>query len=342
MDYISFPNLFGGIKLNISPDITITDSFSLKWYGVLICLGYIICAILGLRACEKYGVDKDDLIDYILISIPAAVVGARLYYVIFRWDYYSQHPSDIIKVWEGGLAIYGGVIMVTLALILLTYLKNKTRAKKALKEGKEYTKLNPLTVIDFGIPYIALGQAIGRWGNFFNQEAYGAATSPDYFLGMTGSRIVKEMGDNLVHPTFLYESIWCFIAFAVMMIIRKKFRKHGEMVCWYCILYGAERAIVEGLRTDSLYIGSTGIRVSQVLSAVLVAVGIVVLLLIHFKSKKKETEEEVTGEEDSITRLKESMMEEETSEEKAAEKPSYDTEEKTEEEASEEEKSSEE
>lgn len=321
--------------MNISPDINITDSFSLKWYGVLICLGYILCAVLGLRACEKYGVDKDDLIDYILISIPAAVIGARLYYVIFQWDYYSQHPSDIIKVWEGGLAIYGGVIMVTLALILLTYLKNKSRAKKALKSGEEFTKLNPLTIIDFAIPYIALGQAIGRWGNFFNQEAYGAATSPDYFLGMTGSRIAREMGDNLVHPTFLYESIWCFIAFAIMMIIRKKFRKSGEMTCWYCILYGAERAFVEGLRTDSLYIGSTNIRVSQVLSAVLVVVGIALLLTIHFKSKNKAAEEEETGEEDSITRLKESMMEEE-----AAEKE--ESEENTEENSSEEEKSSEE
>ena len=331
MNYISFPNLFGGIKLNVPTGIDITDNFSLKFYGVIICFGYILCTILALRSCKKYGIEKDDLTDYILLSIPAAVIGARIYYVIFEWEQYKDNLLDIFKVWHGGLAIYGGVILVVVSIIVLTIIKNKKRVKNDLP------KINALSIIDFSLPYVCLGQAIGRWGNFFNQEAYGAATSSDFFLGMTGNRIAQEMGDNLVHPTFLYESLWCFAAFAVMMVLRKHFRNPGEMTSWYCILYGVERALVEGLRTDSLYISGTNVRVSQV-SIVLAVCGIVALIIIRQRAKKKAMEEAASGRDDSISRLVDEMEQAEQETEKSEEKEETEDTEKAEETETEEEK----
>ena len=281
-NYIEFPKL--GWKFFIEPGIQITENFSIKWYGILICIGFILCIFLGHRACEKYGVKKNDLLDYVLISIPTAIIGARLYYVAFTWDYYSQHPEEIVMVWNGGLAIYGGIIGAAIGLIVMSLIKKK----------------NPLLIVDFMLPYVALGQAIGRWGNFVNQEAYGGST--DLPWGMTGNKIAEEFGSALVHPTFLYESLWCFLAFAIMMILRKKLRSPGQMTAVYFILYGIERAFVEGLRTDSLYIGDTGIRVSQVLSGVLVVAGIIILIVTSIR-KKKTDEAAEPADDDKISAL---------------------------------------
>lgn len=256
-EYVSFPKL--GLKFNLQSNFHM-GSLNIYWYGVIICLGMILCMILGLRFCEKYGLDREKILDYILAAIPSAIVGARLYYVAFSWDDYKDSPVKIFEIWKGGLAIYGGIIGAVLAIYIMSRFK----------------KDKFLHLLDFAMPYIMLGQAIGRWGNFINQEAYGGATT--WALGMTGSRIAAEMGaDVLVHPTFLYESLWCFIGFAFLVIFRLRFQKaFGEITSLYMCVYGAERAIVEGLRTDSLMIeiGSASIRVSQILSVVLVAVGI--------------------------------------------------------------------
>lgn len=283
-NYIEFPNL--GFKFNINPEIYITDSYSIKWYGIIICLAFIVSVVLALRCCDKYGITKDDLLDYILITVPCAIVGARLYYVIFSLDTYKDDWLDVFKIWEGGLAIYGGVIATVIAVAVVSRVKKQSLIK----------------MLDFALPYIILGQAIGRWGNFTNQEAYGGSTTLPW--GMTGNVIAREFGTELVHPTFLYESLWCFFAFAVMMILRKRLTGKGQMTAMYMIFYGAERTLVEGLRTDSLMLGS--IRVSQWLSAILCAAGIVILLYIAGKRKRSLDEAEDT-EENSISRLVRTM-----------------------------------
>ena len=264
--YVEFPKL--GWKFFMDPEIHITSTFSIRWYGVLICFAFILCIVLGLLSCKKNGIESNDLLDYILVTIPSAIIGARLYYVAFTWEYYSAHPAEIVQIWNGGLAIYGGIIGAAIGLIIMS----KVKKQPALK------------IIDFIIPYVALGQGIGRWGNFINQEAYGGAT--DLPWGMTGSVIQQEFGSTLVHPTFFYESMWCFITFAVLMILRGKLKKHGQSLCVYCIMYGTERAFVEGLRTDSLYWGS--VRVSQALSIILIVLAVAALIIISVVSKKKD------------------------------------------------------
>ena len=280
MDYIAFPKL--GLRFEIGNGIQITENFSIKWYGIIICFAFILCFLLALRVCEKYDISKDNLLDYLLAALPSAIIGSRLYYVIFSWDSYKDDLFSILKIWEGGLAIYGGIIGVVISVFIMTRIKKESFLK----------------ILDFAMPYIILGQAIGRWGNFFNQEAYGDITSLPW--GMTGSEIALEYGDQLVHPTFLYESLWCIAAFAVLMVLRRHTRMHGEMVAWYMILYGAERALVEGLRTDSLMWGS--VRVSQVLSVVLVIAGIV-FLIVRRSQYRSKLEEESVEEESSIAKI---------------------------------------
>ena len=271
-EYIAFPNL--GLKFNVGRGIQITDSYSIKWYGIIICLAFVLCVILGLRSCEKRGLKKDDLMDYILITVPSAIIGARLYFVIFYpGDTYKENPLKIFEIWNGGLAIYGGIIGAILAVFIVSRVK----------------KHNAVFLFDFMLPYICLGQAIGRWGNFFNQEAYGGTTTLPW--GMTGDLISAEFGDSLVHPTFLYESLWCFIAFAIMTAL-------------YFVLYGAERAVIEGMRTDSLMLGS--VRVSQLLSAILCVAGIFLLIFLQVR-KKKALAEEIVEDDSSIARLVRTM-----------------------------------
>ena len=269
-NFVSFPNL--GLKFeHMSRTVFRIGSFELHWYGLIICLGMILCVILGLRFAKKYAVKTDDMLDYLIVCIPSAIVGARLYYVLFQLDYYKEHPGKIFAIWEGGLAIYGGIIATAIALFIATKVKKKSF----------------LHILDFALPYIMLGQAIGRWGNFVNQEAYGSKTT--WLFGMTGNIIENAMGEGvLVHPTFLYESLWCFLGFIFLAIYRSKWQtKIGEMTALYMIVYGAERAVVEGLRMDSLMlnIGNTSIRVSQWLSVVLIVLGIALFIDVKLRGK---------------------------------------------------------
>lgn len=261
IEQVSFPKL--GIKFNIQESFQVFG-LTIRWYGLIICLGLILCMILGTRFSKRYGLDSDKIMDYVLFALPAAIIGARLYYVIFRWDYYKGDLLEIVKIWHGGLAVYGGIIAAVITIFIVSRVK----------------KDRFLHILDFAMPYIMLGQAIGRWGNFVNQEAYGSATT--WALGMTGSKIEQEVGYNvLVHPTFLYESLWCLAGFIFLVIFRKRFQKsYGEITALYMCLYGAERALVESLRTDSLMItiGSTSLRVSQILSVMLVFVGVALFI----------------------------------------------------------------
>lgn len=262
---------------------------TVKFYGVLIAFGLILAALFGGRKAYTWKMSLDNMVDVLIYGIIGAVVGARAYYVIFQWDHYKDNLGDIFKIWEGGLAIYGGII----GGILVAFLVCK-------KTGLNFIKLLDLIGMS-----LLIGQGIGRWGNYTNQEAFGTNTTLPW--GMTSDKIVAyinshqaefaqngfDMDPNLpVHPTFLYESLWCLLGFVVLYIVCQKFYKFdGQLFLGYGIIYGIERTIVEGLRTDSLYIGNTTLRASQVLSLAIVAVCVAVTIYKFIKLKKTKTTE---------------------------------------------------
>ena len=262
---ISFP-MFGDFSVNPPSSFTVFGR-TFYFYGLVIAVGFLLGILYCARRSEKLvGIPQDDMYDFVLWLIPTAIIGARLYYVIFRWKEYAGHFGDIFKVWEGGLAIYGG-ILAGLVLVILWCRKRKI----------PFGALGDLAV--FGL---LIGQMIGRWGNFLNREAFGRET--DVFCRMG----LAEPGKNpiYVHPTFLYESLWNLVGF---LILHFYFRKHkrkfdGQILLCYVAWYGLGRAMIEGLRTDSLYLGGTGIRVSQLLAAVS-CVAAVILLIVFLRRK---------------------------------------------------------
>ena len=241
------------------------------WYGIIISLTVLLAYLMAEREAKKRGLPKDTMLDLLLRALPVAFVFARAYYVIFRWDYYSQNPSEIIAIWDGGIAIYGGLI----GAFLVTYFFARKRGIKIIK------------ILDIVAPSLLLGQALGRWGNFFNHEAYGEVVTKSYLENrFIPNFIIENMYINGEYrePTFLYESLWCFVALVILLSIR--YKMHQSVVfCSYIILYGIERFIVEGMRTDSLYLGP--LRISQVVSLVFVLGAVVYLLLISTKYKNK-------------------------------------------------------
>ncbi|MPW25171.1 prolipoprotein diacylglyceryl transferase [Alkalibaculum sp. M08DMB] len=237
--------------------------FKLRWYGVLISLGILLGVLIALRRGAKKNVIADDLLDVLIVGIPCAIIGARLYYVIFNLGYYTNHPNEIIAIWEGGLAIHGGLI----AAILGGYITCKVK------------KLDFLKILDIFAPCFPLGQAIGRWGNYFNQEAYGGETTLPWAITVMDP--VK--GSIQVHPTFLYESIWNTLLFGFILFYEKRFKKaEGELICIYAIFYSVGRFFIEGLRTDSLYF--MGFRTAQLISIVFVVIGSVILVKLRKKA----------------------------------------------------------
>ena len=230
------------------------------WYGVIISTGVLLGVLIALKEAKRTGFKEDNLLDFLLYAIPAGIVGARAYYVIFSWDYYSQNLSQIINIRNGGLAIHGAIIAGVITGIIF--------CKKR--------KINFLELIDLVIPSLILGQAIGRWGNFVNQEAYGGPTDLPWGIIVNGQK---------VHPTFFYESIINICVFIFLIWFRKhKKATHGQIFGLYLILYSAGRFFVEGLRTDSLMF--LGMRVAQLISISSIILG--VSLLIYLKKKKTE------------------------------------------------------
>ncbi len=230
----------------------------IMWYGILISTGVLIGIIVSLRECRRIGFKEEDLLDFLLYAIPASIIGARAYYVIFSWEYYSQNLNQIINIRNGGLAIHGALIAG--AAVSIVFCKKR--------------KINPWQILDIVIPSVALGQAIGRWGNFINQEAYGGPTELPWGILVDGVK---------VHPTFLYESIIDFSIFVFLMWYRKNKRKNeGEVFSLYLILYSAGRFFVEGLRTDSLMFYN--IRVAQLISVGLALMG--AIIFIHLRKKR--------------------------------------------------------
>lgn len=267
------------------------DTLTIKFYGVIIAFGFILAALFGGRKAYVWKMSLDHMVDVLIYGIIGAVIGARLYYVAFQWDYYKNNLLSIFKIWEGGLAIYGGII----GGIIAAYFVCK-------KTGLPFLKL--LDLIGMALP---IGQGIGRWGNFTNQEAFGVNTTS--IFGMTSDKIVDyinshqqeflangiEMNPDLpVHPTFLYESVWCLLGFVVLFIVCQKFHKFdGQLILGYGIIYGLERTVVEGLRIDSLYIANTNLRVSQLVSLVLVIVCTIITIYKFIKLNKEKKLQEV-------------------------------------------------
>lgn len=244
------------MEFNIDPVAFSIFGIDIMWYAILITTGIILGLYFVSKLAVVKNLDKEMPSDLLLWVLVPAILGARLYYVIFSWDYYSKNPSEIIMIRNGGLAIYGGL----LTAFLITYIYSKKK------------NISFLTILDIFAPGIALGQAIGRWGNFINKEAYGRATDLPWAIIIDGQK---------VHPTFLYESLGDFIIFIVLYNLCKKNRNEkGTIISLYFILYGILRFFVEGLRTDSLYF--LGMRVSQIVSLVLIAIG----LIIYIRNKK--------------------------------------------------------
>ena len=265
--------------------------FSIKWYGVIIAFGLILAALFGGRIAYTWKMDLSKMVDVLIYGMFGGIVCARAYYVIFQWDYYSIHPDEIFQIWRGGLAIYGGIIGGLIAAFITCKLE----------------KLNFYNLLDCAGMSLLIGQGIGRWGNYANQEAFGVFTNGNY--GMMSDKVISyieshkelyglekvvdiagyiEENNLFVHPTFFYEFAWCMLGVLVLYIITRKFRRFsGQTFLCYGIWYGIERIVVEGLRTDSLYIGNTGLRVSQVLSIAIVVVCAVILVVKLLSLRKK-------------------------------------------------------
>lgn len=229
---------------------------AVRWYGILISLGMLLGIFIAYFEAKRLGYNPDDIIDLALWAIPAALIGARLYYVIFQWEYYKGNILKILNTREGGLAIHGGIIGGVLAGYLFTRIKKMPFWKTA----------------DIVAPSIALGQAIGRWGNFINGEAHGGPTNLPWGIIVDGVK---------VHPTFLYESLWDFGLFIFLILYRKKKKFDGEVFLLYGIIYSAGRFWIEGLRTDSLMF--LGMRVAQLISILIIVFG----LLLYYKMRRK-------------------------------------------------------
>lgn len=277
---ISFPGLFGGWEFNPDP-IAIHIGHGIYWYGICLALAVMAGVLLCMKQAGRFGLTEDHVLDLVLWAVPACIVGARLYYVIFNLDLYrnpdgSINFGDAVAVWDGGLAIYGAIIMAVLVAFLYT------RAKKI--------KMGALT--DLCVMGLLIGQSIGRWGNFMNREAFGSETTLPWRM-----RLWTSAAEYIeVHPTFLYESLWNLVGLLLILFVLTRGRRFdGENTWFYFLWYGLGRTWVEGLRTDSLYLFDwtlmgQPVRVSQALSVVMMVVA-AVMLVYHIKVRPHAPEE---------------------------------------------------
>lgn len=287
MEYISFPGL--GIEpFHIDKVAFTLFSRDIAWYGVLITFGMILAVVCALYFAKFEKIKADDIYDLALTVIIFGVIGARAYYVIFTWNELNYVVTggtfwqnlwgtvyNCIAMWDGGLAIYGGILCGLLSAFVFSKIK----------------KIDFLKITDILVPCVLIGQVIGRWGNFINIEAHGGETLLPWRMGihyMVGDVVLTE---QFVHPTFLYESLWNLIGLVLVLCFYKKKRASGQNFCYYLMWYGFGRMLIEGLRTDSLYLWNTSIRVSQLIGFCSVIIGTVLFIVLMKKSKTKITEE---------------------------------------------------
>ena len=251
---ISFPNL--GITVDPSPVAFTIFGKEIYWYGIIIACGFLLAVLYMIYRAKTFGLTQDDVLDLVLWAVPIGVVCARLYYCVFYWDLYRDNPISMLYIWEGGLAIYGGIIGGAITVLVLSRVK----------------KIPPLVMLDNASMGVIIGQICGRWGNFMNREAHGSVTDSFFKMGLA------DAAGNITyyHPTFLYESVWNLVGFLGL-----------HLFLLYVAWYGLGRAWIEGLRTDSLYLFSTGIRVSQLVAAVsfITAAGAIAFVLLKKKPK---------------------------------------------------------
>ena len=261
---ISFPSL--GISVNPPRSISL-GPLNIYFYGIIIACGLVLAVLYCMNRSKEFGIQEDDILDGVLWVTPFAICCARAYYCIFAWHEYAADPISVLYIWNGGLAIYGGVIGAIIGVTVLCKLK----------------KIKLPAMLDLVLLGFLIGQSIGRWGNFMNREAFGAAT--DSFLRM-GLYNTLTGQTEYYHPTFLYESVWNLCGFVLLHFLSKRRKYDGQIALCYAAWYGLGRCIIEGLRMDSLYWGS--FRVSQVLAGISCVAAVIVLIWQHFREHPKE------------------------------------------------------
>ncbi len=281
--HVSFPGL-GIESLEVNRVAVTVGNFSIYWYGIIIAVGFLLALLYAMKNLKRYHLKQDTFIDCVLAGLICGIIGARAYFVIFSWDNYKDNLLDIFAIHNGGLAIYGGIIGGMGAGCIMA----------------KILKVNIPAILDISATGFLIGQGLGRWGNFINQEAFGTPT--DLPWGM----VSENTGGVAVHPCFFYESVWCIAGFFLLWFLSYKWRKFdGQMFLLYLIWYGFERMIVEGLRTDSLMTPFLNLRVSQILSGILVITGTVLLIVNLQKAKHRvlaaETEEADGNDTGSVT-----------------------------------------
>lgn len=262
---VTFPHL--GLEFNINPVAFSIGNFHVYWYGIIIAAGFLLALIYASFSCKKMNIDINHLFDVVIVGLIAGVIFARLFYVVFYpGDKYWKNPLEIFQIHDGGLAIYGGIIGAVVFGSLMAKLR----------------KLKVTAVLDIAALGFLIGQCVGRWGNFINQEAFGSATELPW--GMHSENTAAVVDGN-VHPCFLYESLLCLLGFVLLHFFTRRFRRYdGQTFLLYIVWYGACRFFIEGLRTDSLIIPGTGLRVSQVIAAACVVAGIILLVLFRHRT----------------------------------------------------------
>ena len=262
MNIVSFPGL--NLTFNISQIAISIANIDIYYYAVFIVLGIVISLILASKSKENFGIDFENFLEILIFCLIFGIIGARLYYILFRLDYYLKSPSKIFNIRDGGLAIYGGIIFGAITAYIVCNRK----------------KINVTDFFDYICPYLVLSQAIGRIGNFFNIEAYGKETTNIFRMGIYVENVYKE-----VHPCFLYEFISCILIFICLRFIQKKRKFKGQILSLYFILYGIIRFFVEGLRIDSLMFFN--FKISQIVSIAFIALSVILCL----KNKKYRIKE---------------------------------------------------
>lgn len=280
---VQFPKL--GLNFTISREAFVIGDFAVYWYAILIAVGALLAVIYAMTQAKKYGIDPDKLLDLGIVGLFFGIIGARLYYVLFNIENYTS-LAQVFNIRDGGLAIYGGLILGVLSAFIASRI-NKTRF---------------LPSLDIAAGGFLIGQAIGRWGNFVNQEAFG--TNTDSIFGMYSEKTqeyLESVGWELfkqgididpsapVHPCFLYESVWCIVGFLLVLLYRKFRKFDGEIILFYAAWYGSGRAFIEGLRTDSLMIGN--FRVSQILSIAIAAAAVITIITLRIRISKKRIDD---------------------------------------------------
>ena len=286
---VSFP----GLELDIELSRVAFSLFGVPiyWYGIIISLAFVACVLWAMRDSKRFGYEPDTVIDLVLVAIPVCIVCARLFFVVFSWDMFKDNLLEIFNIRHGGLAIWGGIIGAVISGTIIV----------------KWKKLQTLKFFDFAIVYVPLGQAIGRWGNFFNQEAFGTNTTLPW--GMTSPEVKQYLTNNLeslkaqnvivypdlpVHPTFLYESIWNLALFGFLYFMRGKKKFDGQIFCLYFIGYGIARAFIETLRTDALMIGN--LRIAIVMSVLGIIAFTIYMFVLRNRALNNDGDAEVVGE----------------------------------------------